>query len=68
MATRIDVATVRQLAIAAGIRPAEDELERLAEGLRMAIEAIDRADHLGIERHEPATAFRLSGGAVDEQL
>lgn len=60
--------TVRQLARAAGIRPEEQSLERLASALKATIGALERCEALDLAAHEPACTFRLSGGPADAEL
>jgi Asp-tRNA(Asn)/Glu-tRNA(Gln) amidotransferase C subunit len=65
---RITQDTVRQLAVATGIRPADDELAPLADALDAILTAVDRCEELGLDQHEPATGFRLTGGAPDAEF
>ena len=65
---RISAETVRQLAAAAGIRPDERSLGGLARALEATIAAVEACDALDLAHHEPASIFRLSGGASDAEL
>jgi Asp-tRNA(Asn)/Glu-tRNA(Gln) amidotransferase C subunit len=60
--------TVRQLAALVGIQVGETQLEELASGLQAMIGAVERCEALNLAEHEPATTFRLSGGATDAEL
>ena len=53
---------------AAGIRPEEAQLGALAASLEAMLATIERCEALNLAEHEPATALRLSGGAVDAEL
>ena len=65
---RISAETVRQLAAAAGIRPDEQSLAGLARALEATISAVEACDALDLSQHQPASVFRLSGGASDAEL
>ena len=65
---KITPETVRELARAAGIRPEEAQLGALAASLEAMLATIERCEALNLAEHEPATALRLSGGAVDAEL
>ena len=65
---RITVETVRQLVAAVDIRPEQDQYAELARTLGAMLNAIDRCDALNLAAHEPATSFRVTGGASDAEL
>lgn len=65
---RISAETVRQLAAAAGIRPDEQSVPGLARALAATIAAVEACDALDLSQREPASIFRLSGGASDAEL
>lgn len=65
---KITAATVRELAAVAGIRPEEASLDGLARGLAAMLAAIESCEALDLDRHEPGTGLRLSGGAIDAEL
>jgi len=64
---RITAATVRELAAAAGIHPAEASLDGLARGLAAMLAAIESCEALDLDRHEPSSWPRLSGGAINAE-
>jgi hypothetical protein len=64
---RITTATVRELASAAGIHPAEASLDGLARGLAAMLAAIESCEALDLDRHEPGYWPGLSGGAIDAE-
>ena len=63
---RITAETVRQMAAAVGIRPREERLEAIGQGLAGMLAAIERCEQLDLAAHEPATTWQL-GGADDGQ-
>jgi len=65
---RITDETVRQLALAADVRPEEAGMAELAQQLGGLLAAIERCEELNLSEHEPASRFGLSGGAADAQL
>jgi hypothetical protein len=62
---RITAETVRQVAAAVGIHPLEERLEALALSYAATLASVERLDELDLARFEPATVWRLDGGAAD---
>jgi Asp-tRNA(Asn)/Glu-tRNA(Gln) amidotransferase C subunit len=65
---RMTAETIRQLGVAADIRPDEAQLPELAQSLNVLLAAIERCDALDLVKHEPSTRFDASGGTTDAQL
>jgi hypothetical protein len=65
---RFNAETVRQLGIAADIRPDEGHLQELATALEALLAAIEGCEALNLADHEPANRFELGEGKPDAQL
>jgi hypothetical protein len=65
---RFNAETVRQLGMAADIRPDEAQLQELAAALGGLVAAIEGCEGLNLADHEPANRFQLSEDNPDAQL
>jgi hypothetical protein len=65
---RFNAETVRQLGMAADIRPDEAQLQELATALGALVGAIEGCEALNLGDHEPANRFELGEGKPDAQL
>jgi Asp-tRNA(Asn)/Glu-tRNA(Gln) amidotransferase C subunit len=62
---KVTAETVRQIADAIGIHPREERLEALAQSFGGTLGLVEKLDELNLAQFEPATVWRLEGGAVD---